>query len=70
MTPVYPKEHPEHRQEVLNKFYKQVRETKWDVPEEKPISLRGRKPKKIELPVINELPKTKSTKIKDRYNWL
>jgi hypothetical protein len=70
MTPVYPKEHPERRQEVLNKFYKQVRETKWDTPEEKSISVRGRKPKKIELPVVNQLPQTKSTKIKDRYNWL
>jgi hypothetical protein len=70
MTPVYPKEHPERRQEVLNKFYKQVRETKWDTPEEKSISFRGRKPKKIELPIVNQLPQTKSTKIKDRYNWL
>jgi hypothetical protein len=70
MTPIYPKEHPERRQEVLNKFYKQVRETKWDTPEEKSISVRGRKPKKIELPVVNQLPQTKSTKIKDRYNWL
>jgi hypothetical protein len=70
MTPTYPKEHPERRQEVLNKFYKQVRKTKWDTPEEKSISFRGRKPKKIELPIVNQLPQTKSTKIKDRYNWL
>ena len=44
--PVYPKENPEYRKKVLERFYKTVRETKWDdCSEERPSKPRGRKPK-------------------------
>jgi hypothetical protein len=42
--PVYPKENPEYRQNVLKSFYKQVQETNWGVPEERICKRRGRKP--------------------------
>jgi len=41
--PVYPKENPEYRQNVLKLFYKQVQETNWGVPEERICKRRGRK---------------------------
>ena len=69
MTPVYPKENPEYREKVLERFHKLVKDTRWDTCEDK-ISLRGRKPKQILRPTISELPERKSTKIKNKYNWL
>ena len=42
--PVYPKENPEYRQNVLKSFYKQVQETNWGVTEERICKRRGRKP--------------------------
>jgi len=43
--PVYPKENPEHRQKVLERFYKTVRETNWGADEERVCKPRGRKAK-------------------------
>jgi tRNA1(Val) A37 N6-methylase TrmN6 len=43
--PVYPKENPEHRQKVLERFYKTVRETNWGADEEQVCKPRGRKAK-------------------------
>ena len=43
--PVYPKENPEYRQNVLKSFYKQVQETNWGVPEERISKPRGRRAK-------------------------
>lgn len=45
MTPVYPKENPEYRQKVLERFHKTVRETNWGADEENVCRTRGRKPK-------------------------
>lgn len=70
MTPVYPKENPEYREKVLERFRKLVKDTKWETCEDRVQSLRGRKPKQIVRPTISELPERKSTKIKNKYNWL
>lgn len=45
--PVYPKPNPEYRKMVLEAFYKKVRETRWDEPDERPSKPRGRKPKQV-----------------------
>ena len=47
MTPIYPKENPEYKQRVLERFYKTVRETNWGADEERSSKPRGRKPKEI-----------------------
>ena len=47
MTPIYPKENPEYRQKVLERFYKTVRETNWGADEERSSKPRGRKPKEV-----------------------
>jgi hypothetical protein len=62
MTPVYPKENPEYRERVLERFRKLVRDTRWDTCEDK-ISLRGRKPKKF----VRVEAKPRSS---EKYNWL
>ena len=43
--PIYPKENPEYRQKVLERFHKTVRETNWGADEENVYRNRGRKPK-------------------------
>jgi len=61
-SPVYPKPNPEHRKQILEDFYKKVRNTNWDIKGEdeyqgKP---RGRKSKsKQELPPQYYEPKRK-----------
>ena len=62
--PVYPKPDPEHRKQVMERFYKLVRETNWDSNcgeyEGKP---RGRKAKVIERPKAQPRPG-------EKYNWV
>jgi hypothetical protein len=62
IQPVYPKNDPEHRKRVMEKFYKHVKDTKW-VDEEKTCSKRGRKSQKVYR------PETKSRQ-GEKYNWL
>ena len=35
IQPVYPKDDPGYRKRVMEKFYKQVKDTKWEEPEDK-----------------------------------
>ena len=63
MKPVYPKENIEHREKVLERFRKLVRDTKWDTCEDRVQSLRGRKPKQS----IRIEAKPRSS---EKYNWL
>ena len=63
--PVYPKQDPEYRKRVMEQFYKKVKETRWDTPDQdeyqgKP---RGRKAQ------FKERPKAK-LRAGERYNWL
>ena len=52
LKPVYPKDDPEYRKQVLEEFYKKVRNTRWDdIDEDAPRKPRGRKPKVVERPV-------------------
>jgi hypothetical protein len=64
IAPVYPKQDPEYRKIVMERFYKLVRETNWDDTcgeyQGKP---RGRKAKFIER------PKAKARQ-GERYSWL
>jgi hypothetical protein len=62
MTPVYPKQDPEYRKRVMEHFYKQVRETKWSDPEERPSKPRGRKAKIVERIPARPRPS-------EKYNW-
>jgi hypothetical protein len=57
--PVYPKENPEYRQNVLKSFYKQVQETNWGVPEERICKRRGRKPQERVIVQREIKPKVK-----------
>jgi hypothetical protein len=58
LKPVYPKDDPEYRKQVLEDFYKKIRNTRWDDDEEgAPRKRRGRKPKIVERPVSK--PRTK-----------
>ena len=75
--PVYPKENPEYRQRVLERFYKTVRETNWGADEERVCKPRGRKPKqfvRIESKPRSESERQaalKQTLVKQsKYNWL
>jgi hypothetical protein len=63
--PVYPKEDPEYRKRVMDRFYEQVRNTKWDTPDpnEYQGKQRGRKAK------FTERPKAKP-RLGERYTWL
>jgi len=71
--PIYPKPNPEYRKVVLEAFYKKVKETRWEEPDECPYKKRGRKPKQV---VRHESrPRTegerKVAKFKQsKYNWL
>ena len=63
--PVYPKQDPEYRKRVIDRFYKSVCNTKWDTIEEgeyqgKP---RGRKAKFKERPKAQLRPS-------EKYKWL
>ena len=57
--PVYPKENPEYRQNVLKSFYKQVQETNWGVTEERIRKRRGRKPQERVIVQREIKPKVK-----------
>lgn len=59
LKPVYPKDDPEYRKQVLEDFYKKVRNTKWDAIDENDYQgkPRGRKPKIKERP--QSKPRTK-----------
>jgi hypothetical protein len=62
IPPVYPKPNPEYRKQVMEEFYKKVRNTKWEDPDEKLSKPKGRKPKKIER--IEAKPRPT-----EKYNW-
>jgi len=47
--PVYPKEDPERRKQVMERFYKFCKEQKW-TDDDKPSKPRGRKPKPYQGP--------------------
>ncbi len=69
--PVYPKENPEYRQKVLERFYKTVRETNWGADEERVCKARGRKPKPIVR--YESQPRTpfeRQALKQTKYNWL
>jgi len=59
LKPVYPKDNPEYRKQVLEDFYKKVRNTKWDAIDENEYQgkPRGRKAKVKERPPAK--PRTK-----------
>ena len=63
IPPVYPKPDPEYRKRVMEEFYKKVRETKWEDPDERPCKPRGRKAKFIERPKAQP-------RLGERYTWL
>jgi hypothetical protein len=60
--PVYPKLNPEHRKQVMERFYKLVRETKWSDPDEQLSKPRGRKTKVTERIPTQPRPG-------EKYNW-
>jgi hypothetical protein len=60
--PVYPKQDPEYRKRVLERFYQQVRDTKWEEDWEPKGKPRGRKAKFIERPKAQPRPG-------EVYNW-
>lgn len=69
--PVYPKPNPEYRKMVLEAFYKKVRETRWDEPDECTYKQRGRKPKQTVRP--ESRPRTEGERKvfkQSKYNWL
>jgi len=80
--PIYPKPNPEYRKMVLEAFYKKVRETRWDEPEERVCKPRGRKPKAAvsyeskprtagERVAAEQVKQMKQKQIKQsKYNWL
>lgn len=58
LKPVYPKDDPEYRKQVLEEFYKKVRNTNWEaIDDEYQGKPRGRKPKIKERP--QSKPRTK-----------
>jgi hypothetical protein len=64
IAPVYPKQDPEYRKIVMERFYKLVRETNWnDTCGEYQGKPRGRKAKFIERPKAKARPG-------ERYSWL
>lgn len=70
--PIYPKPNPEYRKQVLEAFYKKVRETRWDEPDECPYKKRGRKPKAA-VARPESRPRTEGEKQalkQSKYNWL
>lgn len=71
--PIYPKEDPEYRKKVMERFYQQIRNTDWgrDYGEDYKPNKRGRKPKPTSR--IATKPRTQSEMkaiIKNKYNWL
>ena len=60
MTPVYPKEDPEYRKRILERFYEQVRNTKWDTPDPDGYQGKPRGRKAKENKPIKTKPRTKS----------
>jgi hypothetical protein len=71
MTPVYPKENPEYRQKVLERFYKTVRETNWGADEDRVSKPRGRKPKpSIRYESQPRTPFEREALKQSKYNWL
>jgi hypothetical protein len=50
LEPVYPKQDPEYRKQVMERFYKQVKNTNWRFDGEYKGKPRGRKPKKYQGP--------------------
>lgn len=72
IKPVYPKENPEHRQQVLQAFYKKVRETSWESCDEneRPSKPRGRKPKEVKRPESRPRSEGERKVAKQQgYNW-
>lgn len=79
MEPVYPKPNPEYRQQVLNEFYKKVKNTSWESCSENEYQgkPRGRKMKGMNHP--ESKPRTPGerqvweqqqlNKKQQHYNW-
>jgi hypothetical protein len=62
IQPVYPKDDLEYRKRVMEKFYKQLKDTKWEDPEEKTCKKKGRKSQKIYRPEAKP-------RLGEKYNW-
>lgn len=71
IPPVYPKEDPEYRKKVMERFLQSVKNTRWDDDCNTPRKSRGRKPKPSVR--IETKPRSESEARaagKQKYNWL
>ena len=62
MTAVYPKQDPEYRKRIMDQFYRQVKDTKWEDDWESKGKPRGRKPK-----ITERIPA--KLRPSEKYNW-
>ena len=65
--PVYPKDDPEYRKKVLERFRLKVKNTNWSYDEEGPRKPRGRKPKIVERIVAKPRPQTETNTYKNKF---
>jgi len=61
--PVYPKDDPEYKKSIMDRFYKKVKETNWESECDKPK--RGRQSK-----TKYEGRKIAKPRESEKYNWL
>lgn len=69
MKPVYPKENPERRKQVLQEFYSKIKSTRWEEEEDCPKKPRGRKAKPSTRVETKPRTQSEAKAAGQKYNW-
>ena len=69
ISPVYPKEDPEYRKKVMERFLQSVKNTRWDDDCNTPRKSRGRKPKPSVRIETKPRSESEARVVGQKYNW-